>query len=394
MKRIIFITIALAAMSIGCTKSNLVSVSKGQKTPIVFETYNGKTPLTKATEVTESTFEASTESAPAFRALAMLPTGAGYMDEPVWYVPAVEDNPDTEDKDETMAAYWDYDGVTYWPSDGSSLTFAAYGLNVPEDNILLSSNTLTYTVPEYAADQADLIVATPVTQDATTGGGVVSLVFKHMLSRIGFTLQTSSNGTNVTVKTIELHGNFKSSGEVDLTAEAPSIASTVNSATTSCYSLFKTGDYFETLSTDDPAAGVKIYPRYVSDGVGGYVTVDDESDRFMMIIPGEITETVDTDDIDKDKVTDEKADPYIKVVYQIAGASDQLALIPLKRSIVNADGEVTGTENWNFEAGKAYEFVFTVSVTKIEFTGSVVDWDENIDDNDDENDNDDIIVRP
>lgn len=394
MKRIIFITIALAAMSVGCTKSNLVSVSKGQKTPIAFETYNGKTPVTKATEVTESTFEASTESAPAFRALAMLPTGAGYMDEPVWYVPAVADNPDTEDTDETMAAYWDYDGVTYWPSDGSSLTFAAYGLNVPADNISLSSNTLTYTVPEYAADQADLIVATPETQDATTGGGVVSLVFKHMLSRIGFTLQTSSNGTNVTVKTIELHGNFKSSGEVDLTAEAPSIASTVNSATTSCYSLFKAGDYFETLPNDDAAAGVKIYPRYASDGYGGYVTVDDESDRFMMIIPGEITETVDTDDIDNDKDTEETVDPYIKVVYQIAGASDQLALIPLKRSIVNADGEVTGTENWNFEAGKAYEFVFTVSVAKIEFTGSVVDWDENIDDNDDENDNDDIIVRP
>ena len=267
MKKLIFITIALAAVATGCTKSNLVAVPEDQKTPIAFETYNGRTPVTKATQVTQSTFEASNEDAAAFRAIALLADGTGYMDEAVWYVPAVTDDPETEETETAVAAYWDYEGVTYWPSDGSSLTFMAYGLNVPEDNILLSSDltTLTYTVPEDASSQSDLVVAVPVTETASTSG-VVDLEFKHVLSRIGFQLKLDGEGTTVKINNITLHGVFANQGTVAMNTAA---SITAGSSTTSSYSLFADGEEpFEAAETED------AQPIY---------TGDDVNDRFMMI---------------------------------------------------------------------------------------------------------------
>ena len=383
MKKLIFITIALAAVAISCTKSNLLAVPEDQKTPIAFETYNGRTPVTKATQVTQSTFEASTEDAAAFRAIALLADGTGYMDEAVWYVPAVTDDPETEETETAVAAYWDYEGVTYWPSDGSSLTFMAYGLNVPEDNILLSSDlkTLTYTVPEDASSQSDLVVAVPVTK-AASASGVVDLEFKHVLSRIGFQLKLDGEGTTVKINNITLHGVFANQGTVALNTAAS--ITNVEGETTSSYSLFADDEEpFEAAETED------AQPIY---------TGDDVNDRFMMIIPGRSGYMTtggekDEKDIDNDEDKDEAIIPYIEVNYDLGSESGIIAKRPLLQDISTTESPDTW-QIWNFEAGMAYEFIFEISISKIEFKGEIEPWDENIDDNDDENDNDDIIVRP
>ena len=85
-----------------------------------------------------------------------------------------------------------------------------------------------------------------------------------------------------------------------------------------------------------------------------------------MVIPGTIDEATDADDTDKDEDTTDKVAPYIKVVYQLSGASEQTAIIPFKN----------GDAYWTLVAGNAYEFVLTVSVAQIDFTGSVEPWDE------------------
>ena len=359
MKRFIYTTIALAAVAVGCTKSNIVDVPEVQKTPITFETYNGKTPVTKATDVTQATFEASTQEAPAFNVKAFKPNGEGYMDEPVWYVPAVEDNPDTEGTDETMAAYWDYDGLTYWPSDGSSLTFAAYGLNAAS-NVSLSSDgkTLTYTVPANASSHADLVVATPVTQ-AATEGGTVRLEFKHVLSRVGFRLTTIGSGTSVKINNVILNGLFKNKGTVALNAGT---TITPTDETTLSYSLFAEGEGpFET----DGTTALTEAPIYSGT----------EDNRYMMIIPGEVQDNA-WDDTITSKVGN---DPYIYVDYELGGEKRQ-AYIPLLDTVI-ADDNSESKVNWNFVAGKAYEFIFEVSISQIKFTGVVEDWDEDHTDN-------------
>ncbi len=339
MKRFIYTTIALAAVAVGCTKSNIVDVPEVQKTPITFETYNGKTPVTKATDVTQATFEASTQAAPAFNVKAFKPNGEGYMDENVWY----------------EAATWKYDGLTYWPGDGSSLTFAAYGLNAAS-NVSLSSDgkTLTYTVPASASSHADLVVATPVTQ-AATSGGTVSLEFKHVLSRVGFRLTTIGSGTSVKINNVILNGLFKNNGTVALTAGT---TITPTDGTTLSYSLFAEGEGpFETDGT------TALTEAPIHSGT--------EANRYMMIIPGEVQDNMWTDPNITSKVG---TDPYIYVDYELGGEERQ-AYIPLLYTVTAEDGSESKV-NWNFEAGMAYEFIFEVSISQIKFTGVVEDWDE------------------
>ena len=350
MKRFIYTTIALAAVAVGCTKSNIVDVPEVQKTPITFETYNGKTPVTKATDVTQATFEASTQAAPAFNVKAFKPNGEGYMDENVWC--------ETQATESTKAT-WKYDGLTYWPGDGSSLTFAAYGLNAAS-NVSLSSDgkTLTYTVPANASSHADLVVATPVTQ-AATAGGTVSLEFKHVLSRVGFRLTTIGSGTSVKINNVILNGLFKNEGTVALNAGT---TITPTDGTTLSYSLFAEGE--GPFVTDGTTALTKA-PIYSGT----------EANRYMMIIPGQVQDNTWDSAVPSNVGTD----PYIFVDYELGGEERQ-AYIPLLETVI-AEDDSESKVNWNFEAGKAYEFIFEVSISQIKFTGVVEDWDEDHTDN-------------
>lgn len=351
MKRFIYTTIALAAVAVGCTKSNIVDVPEVQKTPITFETYNGKTPVTKATDVTQATFEASTQEAPAFNVKAFKPNGEGYMNENVWC--------ETKATESTKAT-WKYDGLTYWPGDGSSLTFAAYGLNAAS-NVSLSSDgkTLTYTVPPIASSHADLVVATPVTQ-AATAGGTVSLEFKHVLSRVGFRLTTIGSGTSVKINNVILNGLFKNKGTVALNEGA---TITPTDGTTLSYSLFDEG---EGPFVTDGTTALTEAPIYSGT----------EANRYMMIIPGEVQDNAWDNPIISSKVG---TDPYIYVDYELGGEKRQ-AYIPLLDTVI-AEDDSESKVNWNFVAGMAYEFIFEVSISQIKFTGVVEDWDEDHTDN-------------
>ena len=55
MKKYIFTAIVFATAALGCTKSNLVELPQSQETPITFEVYNGKTPISKATSIIGAT---------------------------------------------------------------------------------------------------------------------------------------------------------------------------------------------------------------------------------------------------------------------------------------------------------------------------------------------------
>ena len=360
MKKLTYILIALSTLAFSCTKSNIVDVPEAQKTPIAFDTYNGRIPVTKASEITQDNIDSIQVT--GFH----VPTG-GSADYTKTYM-----NPPAVTREESG---WIYSPLSYWPASGT-LEFVAYGSNTPrvevaEEGKLVAVDgsfaNFTYTVPATVAAQQDLIAGYVGPTSATSDK--VTFTMKHLLSRIGFTLKTLGTGADVTIKAIELHGDFINTGEVSLAAVTPAI-STTNYAdeVTNSYSLFAAGEYFRTIETDTPTQGVEIYARYKSDGTGGEATADtDDSKRYLMVIPGEITKAIDVDDTNNNQATDDIVDPYIKVVYQLSGASEQKAIIPFKKE----DGN-----NWNLTAGLAYEFVLTVSVAQIDFTGSVEPWDE------------------
>lgn len=371
MKKFIYTAIALAAVAVGCTKSNIVDVPAEQKTPIAFDTYNGRVPVTRAVEITQDNIESIQVT--GFH----VPTDGSADYTKTYMNPTV-----TREKSGENWGPWGYSPLSYWPASGT-LEFVAYGSNTPRVDAAAEGKLVavdgsyanfTYTVPTTVAAQEDLIAAG---NDSYQGTTPVTFTMKHLLSRVGFKLQTVGSGTSVTISEVSLNGKFVNNGTVNLaagTAITPKAADLTAADYTTSYSLFAAGESFGITKEESAADGTPIFARYTSDGVGGSATNTDNSDRYMMIMPGTVA--------DNDQEVDGEigTTPYIQVTYKLGDGTPQTKKLPL------VDGDV----NWNFAAGTAYEFIFKVSISAIEFTGEVVEWDEDID-GDGDVDEDDYI---
>jgi hypothetical protein len=265
MKKALFIIVALASVAIGCTKSEVVK-APGRGREIKFDTYVGKTPMTKAESADLAYVQRELAAGGGFQVYAFLHnaipytpdpetgdttylnvssvgTSTAYMDKVVsWQGPEL---PDTTQGTPGHNGFWDYKGVVYWPDHTTSrkLAFAAYGLNadVTVDGVKLiqwesdetvagndkanhpagqSYTKFTYTVPTTVADQKDLLVAKYLADqkydETAQNPGTVNFTFSHLLSRIGFSLVTKVDGTLVSVEQVDITGNFYSAGQVDL----------------------------------------------------------------------------------------------------------------------------------------------------------------------------------
>lgn len=356
MNKYIFTVLALITVAAGCTKSNFVDVPEPQSTPISFETYTGKTPVTKATSETTVTLTKKTPA--AFRVKAFEPGiyTTTWMDEDVWCESATYD--DEQNPTAVTEATWAYDGTTYWPASGK-LKFVAYG-NVTAGHIEETDKvTFTYKVDDKASLQEDLIVALPVETETMPAEGKVNLTFNHLLSKVGFTLKTTQQGgVTVTIKSIKLKGTFYPQGTVKLTDAAPAISIDGETPSVTSYSLFDTEypmtgatgkyDYFQISSPGEAGTGIYANRTYTKTSAEMVTDTEKEgasaSNRYMMLIP-------------KGTVTG------AEVVYQLPGAKERTVPADLVTDII-------------LEAGRGYEFIIKLSTDAIEFEGKVVDWDE------------------
>ena len=304
MKKILFFIVALAAVAIGCTKSEVIK-APGRGREVKFSTYVGKTPLTKAESADPAYVQRTLATGGGFQVYAFLHnyitpetgtpepgeqvyngddsyvnvasvgTSTAYMDKVVTWVGPVAADPDNGI--EAADGYWDYDGVVYWPDHTTSrkLAFAAYGLNVANDIKWDEDKTVgpnektqhpegqsytkfTYTVPSAVADQKDLLVAPFLpnqglseNQDAKP----VEINFKHLLSRVGFQVVANQNTDDVEIKIqeIKLIGKFPTTGKVDLKDSGvivPNIGEADPFQTE--YTFFPGFEYFSTTSSKVP----------------------------------------------------------------------------------------------------------------------------------------------
>lgn len=375
MKRLIFLAITVVAATVSCTKSGLLESPQTYEDPISFEPYSGKIPVTKATEATLQTMKDT---------LGFHVTGFLHSDD-------TDFTSDYLDVDVTFKNGWGYDGVAYWP-EGASLDFVAYG-RLPEGLIDFDTDSFTaftYEVPEDVAEQQDLVVsALKEGQSASTSesGNVVKFQFEHILSRVGFSVKTNNDynplqPVKVTIKQVTLNGTFVNTGKVDLTSSTPKIVSEAPTTdnTTTRYSLFDTDYAFGTATgsnlsgfvTPDTKTAVHIFGNTKFNAGAGYAeptetNAADSLDRFMMIMPGQVGDLI---------VEDQSVDPYIEVVYQLTGAGEQVARVPLTQIVTTGieDEPITTEVNWTFVAGRAYEFIFTVSTTAIAFDVEMKTW--------------------
>ena len=413
MKKALFFIVALASVAIGCTKSEVIK-APGRGREIKFDNYVGKTPVTRAESVDLDYLKRDSVKVYAFlhnyvEPTTQVPEGEEvYKGDDVYVdVSGIPTNSAYLDKVltwDTDNSKWDYPGVVYWPdySKSRKLAFAAYALNV-KDNIVWdedpnvpyneksghpegqSYTKFTYTVPDAVKDQKDLLV-TPFLPnqglDENANAQAVQLNFKHLLSRVGFQVVANQDGdVDIDIKEVTLHGNFPTQGKVNLKGSGVIDPITTdddaNAKYVTKYDFFPTDNYFTTKSSKNP---VNIFENRIvssktelTDGEGEtQITVtesDDDSNRFMMIMPS-TQATTGTTDSEGNVTFAEGVLPgaYIEVVYQLTDADVQTARVSL--------------DGFKFDAGKSYTFRFKVSTLSIEFDVTVDSWLEHFEETD------------
>ena len=248
MKRFFFSLIALSAVAVGCTQSALLESPVTFNQEVSFSPYTGRTPVTKATSIAQPDDQGKLPAG----AVTLAASGGFYVYSYLNQESASKSiYINNEHVTNTDGNGWVYDHLVYWPSaNTSSLDFVAYSANawgtdyVPDnantnpknDNIAWVSGKegeeFIFTVPDAMESQIDLL-ATSYQSGYKLGTGVgnngrVDLQFHHLLSRVGFKVQTTTS-KEVTITGITLTGKMHYQGTLNLLngakgAEIPALA--------------------------------------------------------------------------------------------------------------------------------------------------------------------------
>ena len=361
MKRFFFSLIALAAVAASCTQSALVETPDLNGTEITFNPYTGRTPVTRATDIVKATGLAN---AGGFQVIGFIKQGNNeslYMEKAVTGIPTGVDD----------VVNWNYSGNLFWPDaeSESTLSFVAYSTNALGDYTLAdgtSANLITwttenkeftFTVPNKVSEQIDLLATNYQTNLSldTNAGGTVDLEFGHLLTKVGFKAQPTRVNDDLIIKisSLALSGTMPTQGKLNLLdavndrGQNKTVRPTWSSKTTPVAPV-------DPENPDAPEGNLKTTYQMVEGSTPLEVECAAEAVRlaeagnpFMMIMPNECP------------------DAEIQITYQLVsedrGESQVMnAIVPL------------GT--FNFEQGKAYEFVLKISTSSIGFDVVETDW--------------------
>lgn len=342
MKRFFFSLIALSAAVVGCTQSALLESPEIFNQEVSFSPYTGRTPVTKATDIVGKTGLAS---AGGFQVYCFLDKKNSSP-----LVTYIDDAHVTSNDGET----WSYNKLVYWPdaTSQSTLSFVAYSSNAVNHLSSKSSAGFTFTVPSDIDQQVDLL-ATAYQEDLKLGGtdvasdGKVTLNFHHLLSRVGFKVQTTTV-KSVTINALSLGGKMVTSGSLSFTsAKGTAIPAIVTSSTKEnnvTYS-YLTGTETDPATTEVISGANTTAKRIVRNITNAQnQTVASE---YMMIMPQTVAA---------------QGDVTINITYTIGTSpKSKSAKVELPAGFV-------------FAPGKAYEFILNISTSAIKFTVTEDDW--------------------
>ena len=340
MKKLFISMFALAAVITSCSKSEVMS-SRYENIPISFTTYNGRTPEVKAESVDNTNFD-------LFQVVA-------YSGEEIY------------SGMNTTVSYddaWKVSGNYYWPGENPLDFYAFAPLNSTDDAqtmVQLENKTLTITVPTYAEDQRDVVVAKAEgmkyseTNTTTTSNGtdvivpgVVTLNFGHMLSRVHFAI-TTETAADITIDDLKLLGTFNTTGTVNLTATNLEVVVGENYATTT-----QNGYTYGYIAEGKSET---VFNLESTEELTKSIYTDEMDNRYMMIIPQTIT------------------DGAIAVKYTFNGVTTDLT----------AASNAINIGSFTFDAGKSYLFTLKIATNAISFDVNVTDWDTDTNTNGDTN---------
>lgn len=275
---------------------------------------------------------------------------------------------------------WTYTPLKYWPTTGS-IDFLAYAPHKEGQTLKENTNTFDFTVEPEAANQIDLLWANATGQIKTNFEGTtkekVKFLFKHALSRLGYTVKLSGNyspdNATFTLKKITLAGSpdetkeaFYKTGTIDLsktdtkenlskTNDAKGLWTAATDNNKQNFTWFE-GSY--KVESSDPKHPTKLDPTTSQN--------KDYSDKdYLFVIPQDFSQTK-TEGHDVDEL-------YVIVEYDVTYKSGTP-----ETTITN---KVYKKLPIKFEQGRAYMLNLTIGLpiefdVDVESVNSVEPWEE------------------
>lgn len=393
MKRFLFSVCALAAIVVGCSKSEVLNRPNAED-PIVFNPYLGRIPVTKGSIADETVLGTSGFQVYAYMHAPVTTKPDGSLDygdgnsiDHATITPYMNKVVTFDAEANEGAGGWTYPGHAYWPAT-NQLDFIAYGLNSGE-NVTEESATdhtkINFTVGSDITTHKDLLVAHArlnqgyqESEDPTVDNSAektVNFTFSHLLSRIGFSLITQNNNDIiVTLKQVDLVGDFYASGKVNLLSTANLAIEPTGNAVETTYKLLGENGTFSHVSNK---TGVPVY-----------------NNSMLYEFSNEDETTYDDDEYVEKEFTDDTAKKQAEDAAAANAANRYMMIIPTTTH--GAELVVTyclpGAQTFDpvtidlseieFKAGKAYDFKFKVSTNGISFDVTVEDWDDNVTEDD------------
>ena len=355
MKRTIYLgALALAALTMtNCSNDESVySAATETQKAIGFETYATRPNQGRGLPTTGETIKTS-----SFGVL-------GYETEGEWTnatTPSFMPN----QKVEWNTNRWIYNPVKLWP-ETKFVSFFAYAPYMNTNGIELATKAganpkLTYTLPVGSpATMVDIVTAQAVNQKYSdeTNKGTVAFTFNHILSRVGFRVKTPNIGKYVRVVLkgmtlkVEENSDLRSKATYDLYANTWDYSESARVTTTLALPGTLKAVTVDELDGYSTKAGLLL----TTDKVDPFAAVSGV-DNYWYLIPTNAGE-----DMDLSKFT-------VKFTYDLVTNDGSKWSCPDKQQ--NLTKEVTLASSTisklALNAGKAYDFVFSIGPKVIEF---------------------------
>ena len=268
----------------------------------------------------------------------------------------------------TTASKWTYTPLKYWPTQGK-IDFLAYAPHKEGQNLNANTTAFDFTVAKKAADQIDLLWANATGKITESFEGTtkekVKFLFKHALSRLGYTVKLSGNynssDATFTLKKITLAGSpdettkaFYTKGTIDLSKTDTKEKLSKTNTETGLWTAATSADNKQNFTWFEGSYIVESSdPKHPTTSQN-----KDYSDKdYLFVIPQDFSLT--TEDADK---------LYVIVEYDVTYNSGT------KTTITN---KVYKKLPINFLQGKAYKLNLTIGLPiefDVDVTNGVDDW--------------------
>lgn len=281
----------------------------------------------------------------------------------------------------TTTSKWTYTPLRYWPTNGK-IDFLAYAPHKEGQELKANTTTFDFTVAPEAANQIDLLWANATGQITGKFEGTtkekVKFLFKHALSRLGYTVKLSGNyspdNATFTLRKITLAGSpddetkgaFYKSGTIDLSKTNTKEELSKTNTTTGLW---------QALASDDNKQYFKWFDGsyLVESSESKHPTnsaKEDYSDKdYLFVIPQNFSEKIE--EAGQQKENPDKL--FVIVEYDVTYKNES------GTPTTTITNKVYKKLSIKFEQGKAYNLNLTIGLPiefdiDVENVAGVEDW--------------------